>query len=111
MSTLSISMIVIALTTYFIRATPIVAFQKKIENLWVQDFIYYIPFCVLAAMTFPDVFYSTTPAGEESPHLLSGIIATIVALILAWRENGLVAVAIWAVVAAIAVEEICLLFF
>ncbi|MEG1556237.1 MAG: hypothetical protein RR356_05880, partial [Bacteroidales bacterium] len=69
------------------------------------------PFCVLAAMTFPDVFYSTTPPEAESPHFFSGIAATQVALILSWKEHGLVTVALWSVVTAIAAEGILMIFF
>jgi branched-subunit amino acid transport protein len=97
-------MFLMFLTTYLIRVIPIGFVRKKMENLWIQDFIYYIPFSVLSAMTFPDVFYSTTATGSE-PHIsLSAVIATLVALVLAWRKRGLVLVAIVAVLVAIAVE-------
>lgn len=97
-------MFLMFLTTYLIRVIPIGFVRRKLENLWIQDFLYYIPFCVLSAMTFPDVFYSTSAAGTE-PHVsLSAVIATIVALLMAWRERGLVLVAIVAVAVAILVE-------
>ena len=45
-------------------------------------------------MTFPDVLYSTTATGAE-PHIsISAVVATVVALILAWCKRGLVLVAI-----------------
>lgn len=104
MSYLIICMFLMFLTTYLIRVIPIGFVRRKLENEWIQDFIYYIPFCVLSAMTFPDVFYSTTATGME-PHIsLSAVIATAVALVLAWRKRGLVLVAIVAVLVAIAVE-------
>lgn len=104
MNYLYICMFLMFLTTYLIRVIPIGFVRKKMENLWIQDFIYYIPFSVLSAMTFPDVLYSTTATGVE-PHIsLSAIIATVVALILAWCKRGLVLVAIVAVLVAIAVE-------
>lgn len=106
MNYLYVCMFLMFLTTYLIRVIPIGFVRKKMENLWIQDFIYYIPFSVLSAMTFPDVLYSTTATGTE-PHItLSAIIATLVALVLAWRKRGLVMVAIVAVVVAIAVEMI-----
>lgn len=101
---LFISLLILALTTYLIRVIPLGFFHRKIENLWVKDFLYYIPFCVLSAMTFPDVFYSTTPPGETTPHFISGIIATQVALILSWKEKGLCIVALMSVLSAILVE-------
>ena len=55
-------------------------------------------------MTFPDVLYSTTATGME-PHIsVSAVIATAVAVIMAWRKRGLVTVAIVAVLVAIIVE-------
>ena len=99
-----VCMFLMFLTTYLIRVIPIGFVRKKMENLWIQDFIYYIPFCVLSAMTFPDVFYSTTATGVE-PHIsVSAVVATAVALLMAWKNQGLVRVALVAVLVAIAVE-------
>ena len=50
---------VMALVTYLIRVLPMVIFRKKITNVRVQSFLYYVPYAVLAAMTFPAVFSST----------------------------------------------------
>lgn len=111
MSYVAICMFLMFLTTYLIRVIPIGFVRKKMENLWIQDFLYYIPFCVLSAMTFPDVLYSTSAAGTE-PHItLSAVIATAVAIIMSWRKRGLVAVAIVAVLVAIAVELVLPLLF
>ena len=96
-STAGIMLAVMALTTYFIRVTPMALFHRKLENRWFKDFMFYIPFCVLAAMTFPDVIYSTKS-------LTSGVVATVVALIMSWRKRDLLTVAIGAVLAAVLVE-------
>ena len=48
-----------ALPTYLIRMIPFTAFRKKITSRFAKSFFYYIPFAVLAAMTFPAIFYST----------------------------------------------------
>ncbi len=103
---LILCMLIMAGVTFLIRVLPLAFFKKKIENNWVQDFFYYIPFCVLAAMTFPSVFTSTVPNGEvaSAQHIVAAVVATQVALILSWRNKGLVVVAIVAVVAAILVE-------
>ena len=104
MSYLIICMFLMFLTTYLIRVIPIGFVRRKLENEWIQDFIYYIPFGVLSLMTFPDVLYSTTATGME-PHIsVSAVIATAVAIIMAWRDRGLVRVAIVAVLVAIIVE-------
>lgn len=96
-STAGIMLAVMALTTYAIRVTPMAIFHRKLENRWFKDFMFYIPFCVLAAMTFPDVIYSTKS-------LTSGVVATVVALIMSWRKRDLLSVAIGAVLAAVLVE-------
>lgn len=96
-STAGIMLAVMALTTYAIRVTPMAIFHRKLENRWFKDFMFYIPFCVLAAMTFPDVIYSTKS-------LSSGVVATVVALIMSWRKRDLLTVAIGAVAAAVLVE-------
>ena len=100
----AIAMLIMALTTYLIRVIPIGFVRRKLDNEWIQDFLYYIPFCVLSAMTFPDVLYSTTPAGAMSPHFVSAAIATMVAIVLAWKDRGLVRVALVAVLTALIVE-------
>ncbi|MBR0054037.1 MAG: AzlD domain-containing protein [Bacteroidales bacterium] len=103
-----IGMILMAGTTYLIRMLPLAFFKKKIENEWIQDFFYYIPYCVLAAMTFPAIFTSiSSNEGLEGPavqHITAAVVATIVSMILAWRKHGLVTVAIFGVLAAIATE-------
>ena len=96
-SSAGIMLAVMALTTYTI-------FHRKLENRWFKDFMFYIPFCVLAAMTFPDVIYSTKS-------LTSGIVATVVALIMSWRKRDLLTVAIGAVVAAVLVEYLKIVMF
>lgn len=96
-TTAGLMLAVMALTTYAIRVTPMAIFHRKLENRWFKDFMFYIPFCVLAAMTFPDVIYSTKS-------LTSGIVATVVALIMSWRKRDLLTVAIGAVAAAVLVE-------
>ena len=103
-STAGIMLAVMALTTYFIRVTPMAVFHRKLENRWFKDFMFYIPFCVLAAMTFPDVIYSTKS-------LTSGVVATVVALIMSWRKRDLLTVAIGAVVAAVLVEYLKIVMF
>lgn len=88
---------VMAITTYLIRVTPLALFHRKLENRWFKDFMFYIPFCVLAAMTFPDVIFST-------PTPVSGVVATAVALVMSWHKRDLLVVAIGAVAAAVLVE-------
>lgn len=78
-----------ALVTYLIRMIPYVAFRKKITNRFVSSFLYYIPYAVLGAMTFPAIFFSTAS-------LIPAVCGCITALILAWFERGLLTVAVCA---------------
>lgn len=90
---IAIYLIAMAGTTYLIRMIPFVAFRKQIRSEFLQAFLYYIPFAVLGAMTFPAIFYSTG-------NTLTAFIGTAVALILAFFKQSLVVVALAAVAAA-----------
>ena len=48
-----IYLILMAGTTYLVRAIPFVAIKKKIENRFIRSFLYYVPYAVLSAMTIP----------------------------------------------------------
>ena len=47
---------VMAFVTYLIRVIPLTFFRKKIENPYIQSFLYYVPYTCLTAMTFPAIF-------------------------------------------------------
>ncbi len=80
---------IMALMTYIIRVAPMVIFRKKIENNRVKSFLYYVPYTVLAAMTFPAIFSST----ESQVGAVAGCIA---AVLLAYLKKGLLVVALGA---------------
>lgn len=88
---------VMAITTYLIRVTPMVVFRRKITNVWIRSFLHYVPYAVLAAMTFPAVLSSTGTA-------LSAVAGTAVAIILAYFKRGLLTVALGAAAAVLAVQ-------
>ena len=88
---------VMALVTYLIRMLPLVIFRKKIENRFIRSFLYYIPYAVLAAMTFPAVFSSPGSVGSAGA-------GRIVALLLAFFEKGLLTVALSSCVAVFVIE-------
>lgn len=93
---------VMALVTYAVRAIPFVAFRKKIESRFIQDFLYYVPYAVLAAMTIPAAFYATE-------HVLTAAIGIAVAVVLAFFRKGLLTVALSACGAALLGELIMML--
>lgn len=90
---------VMALVTYLIRVIPLTVFRKKIENRYVQSFLYYVPYTCLTAMTFPAILYAT-----ES--VFSALAGVAVAVVLAFYNKSLVTVAAFACLAVFAAEQI-----
>ena len=89
--------IVMAGVTYLIRMLPFVIFRKKIKSRFVKDFLYYVPYAVLGAMTIPAVFFSTG-------NIISAVIGLAAALVLAFRGKDLLPVAIAGCAAAFIAE-------
>jgi branched-subunit amino acid transport protein len=83
--------------TYLIRMIPIAIFRKKITNVRIKSFLYYVPYAVLAAMTFPAIFSST---GSK----MSAGIGCVVAIILAYFKRGLLTVAMGAALSVFLVQ-------
>ncbi len=83
--------------TYLVRMIPFVLFRKKIQSTFVQSFLYYIPYSVLGAMTFPAIFYSTGSS-------ITALAGCVTALVLAWFEKSLLTVAIFASAAVFAAD-------
>ena len=87
----------IAGSTYLIRALPLALVKRKIENRFVQSFLYYIPYAVLSAMTIPAVFYATD-------HILSAALGVAVAVALSLTKKSLTVVAAFACLAVFLAE-------
>lgn len=85
---------VMAGITYLIRMIPFTLFRRKIKSRFLQSVLYYIPYAVLSAMTFPAVFYSTS-------NQTTAVIGTIVAVVLAYFKLPLTVVALSACCAAL----------
>ena len=95
--------IVMATVTYLIRMIPFVFFKRKITSRFVKSLLYYIPYAVLTAMTFPAIFYSTG-------NLITASVGTVVALIASLNKKALiVVVAVLAVVAVLITNGILLI--
>lgn len=75
-----------ALSTYLVRVIPFTLFRKKIKSEFFKSFLYYVPYAVLSAMTFPAIFSAT---GDT----VSSLAGTAVALILAYFRLPLIVVA------------------
>lgn len=89
--------------TYAVRVFPLIIFRKKIKNRFVHSFLYYIPYTVLGAMTFPAVLYSTGS-------MVTAAAGVAAALFLAYRGKGLFEVAIFASLAAFSTDILLKLF-
>ena len=94
-----IAVFLMAIVTYIIRVIPIAICRSKIKSSFLKSFLYYIPFAVLGAMTFPSILFSTS-------NIYFSIIGTAIALILAYFEKGLLTVALSAVLAVYLCEMI-----
>ncbi len=86
---------VMAGVTYLIRAVPFALCREEIKSPFIQSFLAYVPYAVLAAMTFPAIIYSTDG-------LVPGLAGTVTALILAYQQKSLLVVALAACAAAFA---------
>ncbi len=82
-----ICVLLMAITTYLIRAIPMLFFRKKIKSVFLSSVLYYIPYAVLSAMTFPAIFYVT-----ES--FIPALIGSAVAIVSAVLKRSLLTVAI-----------------
>ncbi len=87
-------MAVMAIVTYLIRMIPFTAFRKQIESRFLRSVLYYLPYAVLSAMTFPAIFYSTGNA-------VTAYVGTGIALVLAYFGLPLIVVATSASAAAL----------
>ncbi len=85
--------------TYLVRLLPMLIVRKKITNKFVRSFLYYVPYAVLATMTFPTIFFATD-------HLVSGIVAAAVCVLLAYFKRGLVTVAAGGAASVLIIELI-----
>ena len=74
-------------STYLVRALPFALMRKKIANRFIRSFLYYIPYAVLAAMTFPAAVWATGNPLAASLGLAAGGI-------LALQGKGLTLVAV-----------------
>ena len=92
---------IMAGVTYLIRVLPFVIFKGKITNTFVKSFLFYVPYAVLGAMTFPAILFSTGNYAASAAGL-------VVACVLAFREKSLLTVAIFACAAALIVNLIAM---
>lgn len=88
-----------ALVTYLPRVLPIAFFRRQLKSNFIRSFLYYVPFAVLGAMIFPGILFSTG-------HLYSAIPGLAAALVLSYLEQGLMRVALGAIVVVYVCEMV-----
>ena len=98
-----IYVLVMAVTTYLIRALPLTLFKKPIRSRFLRSFLRYVPTACLTAMTFPAILSSTD-------HMVSGAAGMVVGVILAFKNKSLIVVAVASAATVFVVEQlVCLL--
>lgn len=95
-------LVVMAGVTYLIRMLPLTVFRRKIKSVFIKSFLHYVPYAVLAAMTFPGILFST---GD----IRTALAGLAVAVVMAWKGCSLLTVAIGACVAVAAAQGVLML--
>ena len=90
---------IMAGVSFLIRVLPLTLIRKKIDNPFLQSFLYYVPYVTLAVMTFPAITEAT-----QSP--VAGVIALIIGIVLAWKNVSMFGVAVACCAAVLVCEFI-----
>ena len=91
--------LVMAVTTYLIRALPLTLLKKPIQNRFLRSFLHYVPVACLTAMTFPAILYATD-------NMISGAVGLVVALALAFFRRSLIVVSVASCAAVFLTEQL-----
>ena len=94
-----IFVLVMAVTTYLIRALPLTLFKKPIRSRFLRSFLHYVPTACLTAMTFPAILTATD-------HMISGAAGLLVGILLAFKNKSLIVVAVASCAAVFLVEQL-----
>ncbi len=92
-----LSILVAAIVTYAIRALPLTLIRKPIKNKYLRSFLIYVPYVTLTVMTFPAILAATNSVWSAAAGL-------IVAVLLAWLNQGLLKVSLGACAAVFLLE-------
>ena len=88
---------VMTVVTYLIRVLPLTLIRKKITNVTLRSFLYYVPYVTLAIMTFPAIINVTNS-------IWSGIAALVIGVLLAYFGISLFGVAVCSCAAVFIIE-------
>ena len=70
-------LVIMALVTYLPRVIPICVFKNEIKSKFIKSFLYYMPYSVLAALTYPAIFYAT---GNIYVGIITSLVISILSL-------------------------------
>ena len=88
---------VMTVVTYLIRVLPLTLIRKKITNVTLRSFLYYVPYVTLAIMTFPAIINVTNS-------IWSGIAALVIGVLLAYFGISQFGVAVCSCAAVFIIE-------
>lgn len=91
--------LVMAVTTYLIRALPLLFLKKPIKSPFIRSFLHYVPVACLTAMTFPAILYTTD-------HVISGAVGLAIGVLMALKKKSLIVVAATACLGVFLTEQI-----
>jgi branched-subunit amino acid transport protein len=92
---------VMAAVTFLIRVLPLTIIRKKITNVTLRSFLYYVPYVTLSVMTFPAII-------EATNSVWSGVAALVTGVLLAYFGVSLFGVAVSACAVVFLIELIIL---
>ena len=92
---------VMAAVTFLIRVLPLTLIRKKITNVTLRSFLYYVPYVTLSVMTFPAII-------EATNSVWSGVAALVTGVLLAYFGVSLFGVAVSACAVVFLIELIIL---
>lgn len=82
-----ICVIIMALASFLPRMVPLVFCRKKVKSSFLKSFLFYMPYAVLSALTFPAILASTG-------NVWTATIGTALALIMSYFKVNLAIVAV-----------------
>ena len=88
---------IMAVVTYLIRVLPLTLIRKRITNITLRSFLFYVPYVTLAIMTFPAILQATNS-------IWSGLAALIFGIMLAYFGVSLFGVAVFSCAAVFLME-------
>ena len=94
-----IYILIMAATTFLIRALPLTLIRKEIKNVTIRSFLYYVPYVTLAVMTFPAI---TTATGSP----VAGACAMAAGIVGAWLGLGLLPVSMLCCITVLVLQAV-----